>query len=72
MAGNMEHIAKKSFPVAVKATGRFLVQKLATEAVQKIRIKHRWDAIDMENDAIEIAKKTNKAFRAKVLVMAIH
>lgn len=66
MAGNMELIARKCFPVAVRVTDRFHVQKLATEAVQEIRIKHRWDAIDMENDAIEIAKKTNKVFRAEV------
>ncbi|WP_316826132.1 transposase [Pedobacter miscanthi] len=66
MAGNMELIAKKCFPVAVRVTDRFHVQKLATEAVQEIRIKHRWDAIVMENDAIEIAKKTNKVFRAEV------
>lgn len=66
MAGNMELIAKKCFPKAIRVTDRFHVQKLATEAVQEIRIKHRWDAIDRENDAIEIARKTNKVFRAEV------
>jgi hypothetical protein len=28
------------------------VQKLALEALQEIRIKHRWEAMDKENQAI--------------------
>ena len=66
MAGNMELIAKKCFPMAIRVTDRFHVQKLATEAVQEIRIKYRWDAIDWENDAIEIGRKTKKVFRVEV------
>ena len=42
MAGNMDLIAKRCFPLAVRVTDRFHVQKLATEALQEIRIKHRW------------------------------
>ena len=52
MAGSMELIAKRSFPKAVLVTDRFHVQQLATEALQEIRIKHRWEAIDAENEAI--------------------
>ncbi len=42
MAGSMNNIAKYSFPNLTLVTDRFHVQKLATEAVQEIRIKHRW------------------------------
>lgn len=45
MAGSMSLIAQKSFPNTVLVTDRFHVQKLAIEAVQEIRIKHRWEAI---------------------------
>jgi transposase len=55
MAGNMSLIAKKCFPNATRVTNRFHVQKLATEAIQEIRIKYRWQAIDQENEAIEKA-----------------
>jgi transposase len=43
------------------------VQKLALEALQEIRIKHRWQAIDHENEAIEKAKKNKKKFEPYVL-----
>lgn len=67
MAGNMELIAKKCFPNATRVTDRFHVQKLATEALQEIRIKYRWQAIDQENEAIEVAKKNKKRFEPEVL-----
>lgn len=56
MAPNMEQIAKRCFPIASRVTDRFHVQRLAIEALQDIRIKHRWEAIDRENEAIEHAK----------------
>lgn len=61
MAGNMGIIVKKSFPNAVLVIDRFHVQKLALDALQEIRIKHRWEAIDLENDAIENAR--NKSLK---------
>ena len=67
MAGNMELIAKRSFPKAVLVTDRFHVQQLATEALQEIRIKHRWEAIDAENEAIEKAKSSKKNFNPIIL-----
>lgn len=57
LAGNMGLIAKKCFPNAVQVIDRFHVQQLATQALQEIRIKHRWQAIDEENQAIEVARK---------------
>lgn len=61
MAGNMGLIVKKSFPNATLVIDRFHVQKLALDALQEIRIKHRWEALDNENDAIENAR--NKALK---------
>ncbi len=67
MAGNMGLIAKKCFPNATRVTDRFHVQKLAIEALQEIRIKYRWEAIDQENDAMEKAKKSKKTFESKTV-----
>ena len=44
MANSMKLISKKCFPRAIQVTDRFHVQKLALEAMQEIRIKHRWEA----------------------------
>ena len=60
MANSMKLIAKKSFPKAIQVTDRFHVQKLALEALQEIRIKYRWEAMDMENQLILKAKSENK------------
>ena len=57
MAGSMKLIAKKCFPNAVQVVDRFHVQKLATEALQDIRIKHRWEAIEKENTLLTEAKE---------------
>lgn len=62
MAGSMNLIARKCFPKATIVTDRFHVQMLASDAVQDQRIKHRWEAIDMENDAISEAKKMKQKF----------
>ncbi len=56
MAFSMKHIAKKCFPKAIQVTDRFHVQKLATEALQDLRVKHRWEAIDLENEQLQKAK----------------
>lgn len=56
MAGSMNKIVRKCFPKAVKVIDRFHVQKLAYDALQEMRIKHRWDAINEETNAIENAK----------------
>ena len=67
MAGNMGLIVKKSFPNATLVIDRFHVQKLALDALQEIRIKHRWEAIDAENDAIEIARSKSLKYTPKLL-----
>lgn len=56
MAFSMKHIARKCFPKAIQVTDRFHVQKLAIEALQDLRIKHRWEAIELENEQLQTAK----------------
>ena len=67
MAGSMTMIAKRCFPRATRVIDRFHVQRLATEALQEMRIKHRWEALDLENDAIEQAKITKTEYKPDVL-----
>ena len=67
MAGNMGLIVKKSFPNATLVIDRFHVQKLALDALQEIRIKHRWEALDTENDAIESARNSYLKYTPELL-----
>ena len=67
MAGNMGLIVKKSFPNATLVIDRFHVQKLALDALQEIRIKHRWEALDAENDAIEKARNKSLKYTPELL-----
>jgi transposase len=67
MAGSMSMIAKRCFPRATRVTDRFHVQRLATEALQEMRIKLRWEALDQENDAVEQARAAQTEYVAEVL-----
>lgn len=67
MANSMKLIAKKCFPKAIQVTDRFHVQKLALEALQEIRIKYRWEAMDNENQLILLAKSKNKTYNPQLL-----
>lgn len=62
MAGSMNLIVEKCFPKATRVIDRFHVQKLAYDALQEIRIKHRWDAINEETNEIENAKYNNTTY----------
>ena len=66
MAGSMNKIVTQSFPNASKVIDRFHVQKLAYDALQEMRIAHRWDAINEETNAIENAKSDNKRYIPEV------
>ncbi len=67
MAGSMNQIAKTCFTKAMRVTDRFHVQKLAFEAVQEVRIKHRWEELDIENNRYSQAKLERKPFNIKIL-----
>ncbi|MFC6245095.1 transposase [Flavobacterium psychroterrae] len=57
MTGNMGLITKRCFQNANRVTDRFHVQKLAAEALQEIRMKYCWQAIeDQENEGMEKAE----------------
>ena len=62
MSNSMNRIVTRCFPSAIKVIDRFHVQKEACEAVQELRIKHRWDAIQEETDAKENAKWSGKEY----------
>ena len=66
MAPNMEQIARTCFPAAKRVTDRFHVQKLAYEAVQEMRVKARWEALDEESTQIAYAKACGKMYHAPV------
>ena len=67
MANSMKLISKRCFPRAIQVTDRFHVQKLALEAMQEIRIKHRWEAMDLENQLIMQAKRENRTYIPELL-----
>jgi hypothetical protein len=58
MANSMNLIVEKCFPGAMRDIGRFHVQKLACDAVQELRVKYRWDAIEQANSEQKQAKLT--------------
>lgn len=67
MAKNMESAIKMSFPRANIVTDRFHVVKLVIDALQHVRIKHRWKEIDKENEQIGQAKKQGIKYEPVVL-----
>jgi transposase len=67
MAANMQLAIKRCFVNAHRVIDRFHVQKLAYDAVQECRIKYRWAALDLENEAIAQAKKDKVSYQPEVL-----
>lgn len=51
MSNSMRLIARRCFPNAMRTIDRFHIQKLACDALQEMRIAHRWDAIQADTDA---------------------
>ena len=62
LSPTMMNIAKKSFPNAVLVSDRFHVQRLMNEAVNDLRISHRWEAMEMENNETEMTKEAKRKF----------
>ncbi len=67
MARNMEAAVKAVFTNATLVTDRFHVVKLAIEALQHIRVKKRWQELDIENEALKQAKQANKKYEPVIL-----
>lgn len=62
LSDSMRKIVRTAFPRASRVIDRFHVQKLACDAVQELRIKHRWDAIQQSNDEMEEARLNGDAY----------
>lgn len=62
LSDSMRCIVRSAFPKAKRVIDRFHVQKLACDAVQEIRIAHRWDAIQQSNEEMEECKQTGKTY----------
>ena len=56
LSDSMRKIVRTAFPKANRVIDRFHIQKLACDAVQELRIRHRWDAIQQANDEMEDAR----------------
>jgi transposase len=67
MTDSMRKIVRRYFPKSIRVIDRFHVQKLAHDALQEMRIVHRWDAINGELEAREQAKLTSGKYVPEVL-----
>ncbi len=62
LSDSMRKIVRTAFPKASRVIDRFHIQKLACDAVQELRIKHRWDAMQQANDEMEKAKSKGEDY----------
>lgn len=62
LAQNMEKIVRSSFPKASIVSDRFHVQQLTSEALQEMRIKYRWAAIEEENQLVQQAREEGTVY----------
>lgn len=67
MARNMGLAVKNSFPNSTRVIDRFHVVRLVMDAMQHIRVKLRWKAIEEENTAIKIAKEKRETYTQQTL-----
>lgn len=67
LSDSMRKIVRHCFPKATRVIDRFHIQKLACDAVQEIRVKYRWDAIQQANDEMEEAKLTGNKYTPIIL-----
>lgn len=67
MARNMGLAVEKSFPNSSRVIDRFHVVRLVMDAMQHLRVKMRWKAIEEENTAIGQAKERGEKYYPHVL-----
>lgn len=67
MAASMNLVVRRCFPHAHRVIDRFHVQQLAGEAVQEMRIKYRWEALDQENEQMGQAKRLQRPYQPEML-----
>lgn len=66
MSNTMDWIVRQCFPNAEKVSDRFHVQQLVSDALQQMRVKERWKAIEEENEAIRICRENKETYRPSV------
>jgi len=62
LSDSMRRIVSATFPRAKRVIDRFHIQKLACDAVQEIRVGHRWDALQQSNEEMEECKQAGKPY----------
>ena len=62
LSDSMRRIVSVAFPKAKRVIDRFHIQKLACDAVQDIRVAHRWDALQQSNDEMEECRLSGKPY----------
>ena len=62
LSDSMNRICRYAFPGAKRVIDRFHVQKQVLEAVQEVRIAHRWDAINADTEAREQVNLTGEKY----------
>lgn len=62
LSDSMRKIVSTAFPKASRVIDRFHIQKLACDAVQEIRVAHRWDALQQSNEEMEECKHSGKPY----------
>ena len=65
-SSSMAAIAEEVFPWAYRVLDRFHMQKMAIEAVNNLRLKHKREAMAAENQARKAFKKKQKASRSRM------
>lgn len=64
LANNMDWAVRECFPNAEKVSDRFHVQQLVSDALQEMRVKERWKAIEEENEAVAVCREQKARYRA--------
>lgn len=62
LSESMRRVVRRCFTSAIRVIDRFHIQKLACDAVQEIRIGHRWEAIQEETDSRQEAKGLKRKY----------
>lgn len=62
LSDSMRKIVSTAFPKAGRVIDRFHIQKPACDAVQEIRVAHRWDALQQSNEEMEECKHSGKPY----------
>ena len=66
LSDSMRKIVRKVFPKASRVIDRFHIRKLACEAVQELRVRRRWDAIQQANDEMEDQTKGQGVYSVQI------